>query len=224
MIRYRRLRNIVKLLHVLEVCVAFTLFSWLSTRLPNAVRISGEYIPQLSGYLLNPHLVFLIGNAIIIALVALYRQNYAGKNGGTDLFDDYIQNSERVASIVDIETQPPLTQQTTEHDKHIVCSLNAVAQMHCDAVDTAIKQATKEIRRFQRTQSEKLKRDLRVKPHRELCRSETETHRRIVPARNELRISSFNKVDTLSNEEFRRTIDAFILNHQSLMDWNIQIL
>uniref|UniRef100_A0A5B6YKT7 DUF4408 domain-containing protein n=1 Tax=Davidia involucrata TaxID=16924 RepID=A0A5B6YKT7_DAVIN len=222
MIRYHRLRSIAKLLRVLEVCVAFTFLSWSSIGLPTAVRLSGEYILQLSVYLMNPHVVFLIGNAIIIALVALSRQNDAGNNASsTDLYDEYIQNSDnrqRIASNCDTETPPPLpspvTEETAENDKQIVCLENAVTQMQCDAVDTAIKQAAKEIRRFQRTQSEKLKRDLGVKPRRELCRSESETRLRIVPSGNELTISSIDKVDTMSNEEFRLTIEAFIAKHQ----------
>ncbi|KAA8537591.1 hypothetical protein F0562_027199 [Nyssa sinensis] len=216
--RYHRLRSIAKLFRVLEVIVAFTIISWWSTDLPTAVRISGEYILQLSIYLFNPHVVFLIGNAIIISLFALSRQNDARSNsGGTDLYDEYIQysdNCQRNASNCDNETPPPVTAETTENDKQIVCLENAVTQMECDAVDKAIKQATKELRRFERTQSEKLKRELGGKARRELRRSETETRLTIVPSGNELTVSSLDKVETLSNEEFRLTVEAFIAKHQ----------
>ncbi|CAK9176390.1 unnamed protein product [Ilex paraguariensis] len=225
--RYRRFRKIAKLFQMLEIIVALSLLSWSTTRLPAVMKISGEYVMRVSVYLLSPHAIFLIGNAIIIALVVLSRQNYAGYNtGNADMYDDYVRHSEiqqRVADPPDGEILPsslaPETERKTDDDynncKQIVCLENAVSQPQCDAVTDAIEEATKQIRRFQRTQSEKLKREIAVKPRRELRRSETET-RDIVVISGERRtmMASLDNVDSLSNEEFRLTIDAYIEKHQ----------
>ncbi|XAR61734.1 hypothetical protein NMG60_11016237 [Bertholletia excelsa] len=231
--RYRRLQNSAKLWRMIEVVVALSLLSWSSTRLPNAVKLAGGCLPQLSDYLFNPHINFLIGNVIIIVLVLLSRQRNAGNNVGPgDLYDEYVRNSEahqRIVSVAGGEERPeeaaaaatPEAVETADDDRQIVLSENPVTQMQCDAVVTAIEEATKQIQRFQRTQSEKLKQDLHARPRRQpLRRSESEIQSRavVVANRGDCRaISSFDTVDRLSNEEFRDTVEAFIAEQQMFL-------
>ncbi|XP_059635289.1 uncharacterized protein LOC132277450 [Cornus florida] len=215
MMRYRRRRKIAKVLRLLEVCVALAVLSWWSARLPTAVLLSGEYLlQQLPVSLSSTHIAFLIGNAIAVAIYLLSRQNDPGDNGGfaTDFYDEYIQSSgnrQRTTTVPDGKMTPETAEETTNHDRQMVVSENAVTKL-----ETAMKQATKEIRRFQRTQSEKLKREIRAKPRRELRRSETDNDRSTVLSGGRRSMSSFDTVDTLSNEEFQQTIDAVIAEHR----------
>ncbi|XP_028069070.1 uncharacterized protein LOC114271666 [Camellia sinensis] len=221
MIRYRRLRNVAKMWRILEFLVAFALLSWSSTRLPIIVSLAGQCLVQLSDYLFNPHINFVIGNAIIIVIVFLSRQNKAGNNSFTG--DEYGNGEahQRIASISDgaTPTPPPPTaaemEETAYEDKQIVVSENVVTQMQCDAASTAIEQAKKQIQRFQRTESEKLKRDLQANHRPQLRRSETEIKERSVVRRRA--ISSYDAVDRLNSDEFRRTVESFIAEQRRFL-------
>ncbi|KAM7517201.1 hypothetical protein LguiA_006784 [Lonicera macranthoides] len=215
--RYRRFRNIAKLLQIIEVFVALTLLSWSWTRLPAAIKMASEYLFQFSVCLLNPHVVFLIGNVIVITLFVLSRHYEAEVySGTTDPYEEYVPNNEDFAAApaTNVESPPEPTQtakESTSEDKQIVCAENAACKMQCEAVATAIEKATKQIQKFQRTQSEKLKCEIRVKPRLELRRSETERRQRVVKS------DELDKVESLSNEEFRLTIEAFIAKQQRFL-------
>ncbi|KAK4365136.1 hypothetical protein RND71_016494 [Anisodus tanguticus] len=232
--RYNRFQNMMKMLQIFEVLVAAVLISWSWTRIPVAVKLSGQFFVQLSSHLFKPHIVFLIGNAIIVAIVVLCRQNDAGSNNSDtdDIHSEEIHHTET--------TEPSVA--TTE-DKKIVfseyevpeCQLTIISKLlpivqsfhnqnhslindPCESdsiefdsndVATAIDTATKQIQKFKRTRSEKLKRQITANPRRELRRSETDM-RRIV-RKSTVPVEA---VETLSNEEFRHTIEAFIKKNQ----------
>ncbi|KAK2994146.1 hypothetical protein RJ640_020951 [Escallonia rubra] len=232
--RYRRLRNAAKLLRVVEAFVALTLLSWSSTRLPGVLRQSGAYLSGLSCCLLSPRVVFLIGNAIVIAVFVISRQIDADNRLRTaDSYGEYVQISDDQHELAAAENSPPAVapfspppaaEEIAGEKKQIVssggngcgkqivaCLENAVAETEAAA---AIEEATRQIRRFERSQSEKLKREISVK--RELRRSQTVTReRQIVIASDDVRtMASFDTVDSLSNEEFRLTVEAFIQKQQ----------
>lgn len=212
--RYRRFRNLAKLLQVFEVIVAVTLLSWSSTCLPAVLKLYGQYLLESSLYVLNPHVIFLIGNAIVIALFVLSRHIDAGNNSGaSDFYDYYVEKRENQNSMAAAESQPspePVKEETIGgEEKQIVCKENAARQTECEAVAKAIDKATKQIQKFERTKSEKLKRDISVKPRKELRRSETEVRQIVVTSGNR-RTTAYETVDNLSNEEFRLTVEAFI--------------
>ncbi|PSR99656.1 Protein translocase subunit SecA like [Actinidia chinensis var. chinensis] len=212
MMRFRRLRNIAKMWRLLELLVAIAVLSWSSTRRPLALKLAGQFVLQLYEYIFHPFFNFVIGNAIIIVVVLISRKNNAGDN---EISDPYVENGDALNHAVSDElTQIPEASPVEEKEcenKQIVISENAVTESQCDAVSTAIEEATKQIQRFQRTQSEKLKSDLRVKPRRELRRSET------VAISDNRAISSLDTVDTLSSEEFRRKIETFIAEQQRFL-------
>lgn len=205
--RSNRFQDMMKMLQIFEVIVAVVLISWSWTRIPAAVKISGEFLVQVTSYLFKPHVVFLIGNAIIVAIVVLCRQTDAGSNNSVtydDIESEEIHHTEIQQSFVgDVpETAEPSV--ATTEDKQIVSSECKVPEIQCNEAATAIDTAIKQIQKFKRTQSEKLKKQITSSPRRELRRSETDT-RTIVPV---------EAVDTLSNEEFRNTIEAFIKKNQ----------
>ncbi|KAL2498390.1 hypothetical protein Adt_23940 [Abeliophyllum distichum] len=202
-------------LQVLVVC-ALVFLSLKHIDIPTVVRI----LSKRSAYLFNYHVVFLTWNAIIVLLFVLCRQNELSRNHSAagDLFDDCVKHSEvhQCLSSVSISTTeneliPPDGEDGGGdegiEEKRILCTdynINSVAK--CDEVTMVIEKATWQIKRFQWKQSEKLKREIAVKPMRKLRRSETENIRMTPIAGAD--------IETLSNEEFQRTVQAFIYKHR----------
>lgn len=226
--RFNRFRKINKIWQILEVFLFFALVSWSSKRVPAALRISGHFVLEISSYLLNHHVVFLIGNVIIILLFVLCRQNDAGNvTGNGDFYDDYVKHSvagKRSSSVSESErtTRPVMADATAVEvggggeEKHITVSPES---MEKDDVAVAIEIASRQIKKFQRTQSEKLKREIAVKPRRELRRSDTEKCWLVSSGERQITgTTSFvgAEIDTLSSEDFQRAVDAFIQRSKKL--------
>ncbi|KAG6526897.1 uncharacterized protein LOC122040429 [Zingiber officinale] len=69
--RYHRLRQIGTLLRYLEAAAAvLLLLSWSSARVPDAARLSADFLRHLVAVILSPRFVFLLGNAIVVLLLA----------------------------------------------------------------------------------------------------------------------------------------------------------
>lgn len=238
MAMYNRFRKTMKLFQFLEVLVALMLISWSSTRLPGALKISGRILFEVANYLFNPHVVFLLGNVIIVAVFVLCRGSGSGSenSGDDDLYDEYARHSQahaqqqKVVGSGGVKILPPEVPATPEiknviagtgggdggeaEEKQIILWTEEKAEQ-CDAVTTAIETAAKQIDKFQRMQSEKLKREIAVKPQGELRPSETvRVGRRRAERSN---ATSFGTVDELSNEEFNEMIDAIIKQRQKCL-------
>ncbi|KAH6788381.1 hypothetical protein C2S51_003387 [Perilla frutescens var. frutescens] len=189
---FNRLRAVATFWQVIEVALAFAAVSWCSARVS---------LLELATCVSNHHVVFLIGNAIIISLLMLCR---GGGGGGSDAYDDYVKYSEAARAL-----PPPPPQRSDEEVAPAAvaefgddCGKQIVVaeRTECDDVAAAIEKAARQIRRFQRTQSETLRREISVRP--ELRRSETVS-------------SEAAEIENLSSEEFRRRVDAFIDEHWS---------
>lgn len=215
--RFNRFRRVVKLWQIFEVLVAFWLISWCSARAPAVLKVTGGYFVEFSTYLFNHHVVFLIGNAIIVLLLMLCRRNDVSLSGGRDFYDDYVKYSEAahqrertLPPQPDTEDAPDAESGSGDYEKQIVVRTEETKPIsQCDDVAAAIEKATRQIKRFQRTQSEILKREIAVRPRPELRRSETEN------CRKEESSLDAAEIETLSSEEFRRRVDAFIDKHWS---------
>ncbi|KAI3464925.1 hypothetical protein Pfo_021588 [Paulownia fortunei] len=220
--RFNRFRRIAKLWQIFEVLVVLGLISWTSARVPAVLKLAAGYFVQFSTFLFNHHVVFLIGNAIIVLLVLLCRQNDSSNlSGGSDLYDEYVKHSEAAHQREPPLTPPSPTPDTAhspsaeggsgdEEKQIVVCTEETMAIPQCDDVAAAIEKATRQIKRFQRTQSEKLKREIGVRPQPELRRSQTQNRRETVSSGER---SDAADMESLSSEEFRRTVDAFIDKH-----------
>ncbi|KAK1436532.1 hypothetical protein QVD17_02313 [Tagetes erecta] len=186
--RYKRFTNITKLFKIIELFVAIALISWSSTHLPSIFRLYNDYVTAFSSYLMNQHVVFLLGNLIVVVCYFLSRYSDSGNNSGDSVFhcDNVVTNVKPIRSS---QIQFPINESESE---------------------TVIKQATKQIERFQRTHSEKMK--SRMKSRRELRRSVTEIRRS--KAVNSVGEESFDK---LSNEEFRIAVETFISKQQMFL-------
>ncbi|XP_074340754.1 uncharacterized protein LOC141678357 [Apium graveolens] len=218
MARYRRFRSFKKLLQLFELFIAVTFVSWSSTCVPVVFKLAGDLFLRLA----NPHVVFLIGNAIIVSLFFLSRQISTDATA-TNLNDDVIEFSNSIAEIesppsnntarVEIECPPSIEISVNNVEKQIVCVENVESRTVCEEVTNAIEKATKEIQKFERTLSERAWR--RETPLKELRRAESDVKRTVNKSRGER--ETMEKVESLSNEEFRLTVEAFIQKQQNFL-------
>ncbi|XP_068643581.1 uncharacterized protein [Aristolochia californica] len=102
--RYRRIQKLASIFRCVEVFVGLVFLAWISFRLPIAIEISGALFRQLLNLVVSPRFVFLVGNAIIITLVAKSGQ-FSVKNSGssssacTDLYEEFLKTSESRAKV-----------------------------------------------------------------------------------------------------------------------------
>ncbi|KAL1539530.1 hypothetical protein AAHA92_23998 [Salvia divinorum] len=199
--------RIAKLRQYFELLLVLGLISWSSARAPALLRAATAYAVELSAYLFNHHVVFLFGNAIIFSLFLLCRRQSdaaaAAPSSGDDFYDEYVKHSDAAAAEADSADLP--RSEVSGEKKQIVA--RAEAKPQCDENDdvaAAIYNARRQIKRFERTQSEKLKREISAT----LRRSETEIRRKSVSCDGERFDAA--EIERLSSEEFRRKIDAFI--------------
>ncbi|KAB1214550.1 hypothetical protein CJ030_MR5G013407 [Morella rubra] len=201
--------RIAKLFRYLELCLALVLVSWTFTRIPFAVKISGEYFRQLSGFVASPIFVFMLCNVIIATLIVksgrFSSQKPTGPNSETELYEEFIKNSGE-GTKTQYETDPPAQAPDVimYHDKQTICEENGHSgevkgKLDSDS-DTDAESDTDLVhpKAYRRTRSEKLHRE---KYEGKLQRSETEKCRKGENPYPE---------DELSNEEFQRTIEEFI--------------
>ncbi|GAA0146082.1 hypothetical protein LIER_42892 [Lithospermum erythrorhizon] len=200
-------------------------------KIPIFVKFSCKVF-ELWVYFLNPHFVFIIGNSIILALFLLCKQYDAENSTENDIFKAYSGQNEafevdltssltfEVALTSPLTTEMGLTSPDAENGTLGKEELVAVAveNVECEASEVAIAAAEQEIRRFERTLSEKLKREIGVRQKKELRRSETENCRPAIShggGGERLMVkSTFKTVEHLSNEDFKLAIDAFIDKHK----------
>ncbi|KAG9150402.1 hypothetical protein Leryth_014596 [Lithospermum erythrorhizon] len=205
MARFNMFQRMKKLLQVFELLVLLVLISWSTKKIPLAVDFSGKFLLELINCLKKPHIVFVMENV--------------NESNDDDFEKDYdVQNNDFTklinSPLVKTNEIPKEEIEIINNEMQIVVANNDDGDR--DAVEVAIEEAAKRIRRFERTQSEKLRRDIGVRKTKELRRSETENSRAVVRGGGERRIveSEFNTVDHLSNEEFKLAVDDFINKHR----------
>ncbi|XP_076939753.1 uncharacterized protein LOC143619551 [Bidens hawaiensis] len=220
--RYRRFNVITKLFRAIEVLIALAFVSWLLTRLPSVFKFSFEYLYSFSSYVLNQHVVFLVGNFIVVVCYALSGHGHVNESNEpvipeedarfmtTPLVNHKTDDNNSNPETKPVELIPVTVNEETSPVKEVeedVVELTVKTES-----ETAIKQAFKQIERFNRTQSVKLSREISTKPRKDLRRSVTERRRSVSVTGD----SKGLMVESLSNEEFRLAVEAFILKQQSL--------
>ncbi|KAL9166242.1 hypothetical protein ABFS82_05G016800 [Erythranthe guttata] len=212
--------GIVMLWWVCRVLVVLGLISWSPALFPAVFDFSGGfYVEFFSGYAFNPHLVFLFGNSIIALLFVLCRQSDAlNLSVGGDFYDHYVRFSEEAAEEREPVLPPPsdnmaeeLSDAGDDEKQIVVRAEEAEAVSESDDVAAALETAARQIERFQRTQSEKMKSQISVRP--ELRRSETTTESCRKTGSSSGPVVDVAEIETLSGEEFRRIVDSFIEIH-----------
>ncbi|XP_023763892.1 uncharacterized protein LOC111912390 [Lactuca sativa] len=230
--RYKQFNNISRIFKLIEVFVAVALISWSSTRLPTVFKVSGEYLYACSSYILNQHVVFLIGNFIVVLCYVFSGHMEVGnesidheisdenKKRSTNHYKTSDAASDGELLLTPVEELPVIHTAMEEPQEKVIGFENSIVKTESEvAAEMAIKQAAKQIERFQRTQSAKLKREISMKQRTELRRSMTERRRSVVltSGDGDSPATSSETVERLSNEEFRLAVEAFILKQQSFL-------
>lgn len=198
--RYRNFKKIANIVRTLEIVVVITLISYsisfTSSYLPSAVEISGAFFRRLSSLLFSPHFVFLVGNVIIITLFA----KSSGEDNSSNNAGDEISGENAGEGIsVEAEKFPVETPAVApvaeggESEEKVYRRTKSTSEM------VVLKKAEEE-------EEEKKK---------ELRRSETEVRRKIKKA--PVIMNRRFEADELSNEEFRRKVEAFIEKQQKAL-------
>ncbi|XP_010924339.2 uncharacterized protein [Elaeis guineensis] len=192
--RYRRLRKIAKLFHLLlEAFAALLFLSWFSARLPAAARFSGDFLRRLAAVILSPRFVFLLGNAIVLVLFAKSRHLASSADGSDgDLYDQFLESRRRIGF------SPPPPTPTVASPEEVVFEDKAVCM---------------ESRPCRRSRSEKIERRRRSVELRRVVSDVGPNGEKPPPpppavATAEVKEDSETSADDA--EEFRRTIEAFI--------------
>ncbi|KAL9665845.1 hypothetical protein QQ045_000166 [Rhodiola kirilowii] len=202
-----KVRKVVKLL---EIISALILVFWSTTRLPIAVKLSIEFAKQLSALLLSTPSVFLIGNAIVLALVAQSGSFGSSAESKTDLYDEFVNESRLRTQIQTRELE--IT--TPEKMSDLPEPVTAAAELSEN--DGVL--GVSEVRCYRRTQSETV---VRTDVKKELLRR-TRTEKLKMKKKASPPCAA---VDDLSGDEFRRTVEAFIAKQQRfLRDENMALV
>ncbi|KAL0890384.1 hypothetical protein Bca101_014367 [Brassica carinata] len=219
----RRFQSIGFLLRVAEICAALLFVCWIFTSLPFAVRITGEFLRRLSSVVSTPLFMFFLGNSIVVALLTTKSTVFSPGGAEADIHDAYIRSGENRVNSSDgdltgettvfddkqmIDTETDLNSNsnptvargdhvTTEPEKDSI-TVTGLTNDHPPPPTTKVyKRSKTEI-------SAKQSPEMVSKPT--LRRSETEKCRETVVSCEEVPFPE----DNLTNEEFQKTIEAFI--------------
>ncbi|KAL8216119.1 hypothetical protein R6Q57_022956 [Mikania cordata] len=198
----------INLLQLIEVFVAVTLIF--------ALKVSGDNWLCFPANLFNHHVVFLVGNVIIVVCYVLSHRTE--KLGIKSVERNSSSSHRKTTSDASIGESVTVTSQPTEkhtpeeesgEENYEIAGFKTESETE---MEVAIKQAVKQIERFRRTQSEKLKSEILMKPQRKLKRSVAEERRRFLATSGEERSPAMSSemVEKMSNEEFQLAIEKFI--------------
>ncbi|OMO75641.1 hypothetical protein COLO4_25968 [Corchorus olitorius] len=207
-LKHRQLSKIASLFRLVELCVVLVLISrFTTTQLPVAVKNSGEYFRGLSDVLVSPRFVFIVGNVIVITLFAKSGQFSAqdpnGKSSGTDIYEEFVEKSEKSHAIHRYEVE--------SREKQIKKNNRVEEKVVSLTVHTS-----KGTKNYKRSQSENLRRNKACQL--QLRRLESEKYIKPNDSDDEKMVtkSSFPE-DGMSNEQFRDTVEAFIARQKKLL-------
>lgn len=233
--KQKQLRKIGNLLRYAEICVLMVLVSRVSLQqLPLALKNSTEY---LRGFTISPLFVFLVGNIIIITLFAQSGQfspPSPTKRGSDsepepDLYLEFLQNS-TTNTMMYQNIQIADRKRITIKDGCKIKQQQSEKESISIKVKAAEKKRTKvkrdcEVKEYRRCQSEvmlvKGVEESEEKPRvLQRCESESEKTKRTATSTNH----EIEEENGMSNDEFRRTVEAFISRQQRLRLQELQTL
>lgn len=219
---YTLYTSIAHTFRVLQLCTSLLLLYWILTCLSSAVQISRLYLHSFANLIASPLFVFFISNAIIATLLANSRrvtgQNSDGRNVEMELFLELTKkNADHAELPLEVHAeQSRVAEQMHCQDKQIV-SDNTTArtlenQVEFDAhtdTDSSAEIESDYPKAYRRSQSENLTGASAKQATRNLRRSETEKCRETARSCGNPWENLYSH-DKMSNEQFQRTIEAFI--------------
>lgn len=193
--RFRGLGEIKKLFRITEIFIVLALLTWALTRLPFAVRVSGEYLRHLVSIVVSHLFVFFLSNVIVLILFLKSRTLFLQHDINSEIHVDFCQEfitSSGGAALSAGESFRQAEENIVYQDKQTILEVTKV-RVHKRS------QSSESFRRERMSDCGGCGKQLR--------RSETERKRRV---EEEAAAEQVEKVDGLSNEEFQRAIEAFI--------------
>lgn len=91
--KYRKTQRITSLFRFMELLVFLIVISRFSTQFASSLKLSGDYFRGISAVaLISPRSVFVVGNAIVIALFLISGQ-FSGKKSerSSDFYEEYVE-------------------------------------------------------------------------------------------------------------------------------------
>ncbi|KAL3527132.1 hypothetical protein ACH5RR_011788 [Cinchona calisaya] len=219
---YTHFKSIAKLFRIVELCLGLVFLSWTYTRLPFAVKISGEYLRHLVTVILSPLFIFLLCNFLVLTLLFKSGRILSGPQSPaliiseTDLYEEFVEISDNCMNFMNLISPPEVVE---FEDKQTIFEVSKTfkVQKFSDAsgVAEAVTDKPSEMKAYSTSQSENF--DLKMEFFDEednssrgkLIRSETEKCRKVANP-GEIPAETLYIFDELSNEEFQQAIDAFI--------------
>ncbi|KAL6583468.1 hypothetical protein OROMI_005546 [Orobanche minor] len=185
--------NIKKLFRVVEISLVLISLTWASNRLPLAARVSADFLRQILNFVVGHLFVFLLGNVIVLTLFLKsprrHQQDFQD-TVGADFCREFMDSTDGGAHLAGEHTPEEIVYQ----DKQTILEVAARVKIHRrsqsdDTCSTA------------RRSSEK-----KSSPEEDFGDDEGGGRLR----RPERPRGAVDVVDELSNEEFQKTIEAFI--------------
>ncbi|ESQ31122.1 hypothetical protein EUTSA_v10004766mg [Eutrema salsugineum] len=231
--RFNRFRRIGRFFRAAEFCVAILFVFWTFTRLPFAVQISREFLRRIAAVISTPLFVFLLGNCIVVVLLAKSSDQTTGAaaRAETDIYQAFVRSVEDRSKPSDEDLT---AEEIVYDDKQVILTtddhlnLNSnpnpipvagenIPQRGNDHVEIDFDCVSDEPKVYRRSKSaiqgpdDDDEDEMVVKP-KCLQRSETEKCRKFEDGeitKGDKKKKNYPE-DNLSNEEFQKTIEAFI--------------
>ncbi|KAG7560398.1 hypothetical protein ISN45_Aa05g019310 [Arabidopsis thaliana x Arabidopsis arenosa] len=228
-----RFRSIGFFFRATEICVALLFVCWIFTCLPFAVKISGEFLRRLACFISTPLFMFFLGNSIVVALLTT-KSTVAGRSiSETDIYEAFIRSGDnRVNSsdgdlteeeiIVFDDKQMITTAETDSNSNPTVARVDHESEKDSNSNPTVARvdhESDKDsnsvtdhpTKAYRRSKSEiSAKQSIETVTKHSLRRSVTEKCRKIIESCNESPVDEIIPEDHMTNEEFQKTIEAFI--------------
>lgn len=227
--RYRTFQKIATIVRILEIFVAAVLISWSILRsseyVPAAVEISSAFLRRVFSLLFCPHFVFLVGNVIIITLFANSRQKSpAGE----------LQAEERELEPVKVAGEIFAGEvQVEEREKPEVVKVHAVdetavvpvvenREIEVTVTPAVVEKVIREVERksYRRTKSaleEVIGEKIELRRSKTVPRGKSRNGESSMAATEARTRRRMYDVEDLSNEEFKKRVEAFIEKQQKFL-------
>ncbi|CAN6874508.1 unnamed protein product [Brassica oleracea] len=206
--RYNSFHRVGRFFRAAEVCVTLLFLLWTFSRLPFAVQISREFLRRIAGVVSTPLLVFLLGNCIVVLLLtksSVEDNNRGGSsdpNAETDIYEALVRSVENQHKEAD-----ELEEKIVYDDKEVIVIDVMSSDIPREENDQP-KVYGRSKSDVKQTSADDDDRMVVIPKPSSLHRSKTEKCMRIDD--NNKNDKNCYAEDNLSNEEFQKTIEAFI--------------
>lgn len=214
--RFNRFCRIGRFFRAAEVCVALLFIFWTFSQLPFVVQISGAFLRRIAAVISTPLFVFLLGNSIVVVLLTKSsdQTTTAVASAETEIYQAFVRSVENRSKPSDED----LTEGIVYDDKQvIVTDLDSNPNLTVDEnmphveIDSDSSPHSKVYGRSKSDVSGKQSSNMvMMMMKRSLQRSETEKFCKETENDDDSEEEKNYPEDDLSNEEFQKTIEAFI--------------